>query len=87
MTGSKCIHDLVPDTSLQPPNEAIVTAVRGPSCPEGRAMAHLSGGPKDAFEHATIIYPPNAARLIGQHRLDKTPRLSCTLKGACGSAF
>src|SRR5262249_5126677 len=29
--------------------------------------------PKDAIEHATVIYPPNAARLVGQHRFDGGP--------------
>ena len=29
MTGSKRIHDLVPDASLLPPNEAIVTGSAG----------------------------------------------------------
>ncbi len=29
MTGSKRIHDLVPDASLPPPNEAIVTGGAG----------------------------------------------------------
>ena len=30
MTGSQRIHDLVPDASLPPPNEAIVTGGAGP---------------------------------------------------------
>ena len=30
-----------------------------------RAMAHPKAEPKDAIEHATVIYPPNAARLFG----------------------
>ena len=29
MTGSQCIHDLIPDASLPPPNEAIVTSGAG----------------------------------------------------------
>ena len=29
--------------------------------------------PNDAAEHAAVIYPPDAARLIGQHRLDGGP--------------
>jgi hypothetical protein len=35
------------------------------------AMAHQN--PKDAIEHATVIYTPNAARLVRQHRLDGGP--------------
>jgi len=29
--------------------------------------------PKDAIEDAAVIYPPNAARLVGQHRFDGGP--------------
>src|SRR5260370_29403184 len=29
--------------------------------------------PKDAIEHPTVIFTPNAARLVGQHRLDGGP--------------
>jgi hypothetical protein len=36
-------------------------------------MAHLNAGPKNAIEHATVIYAPNAARLVGQHRFDGGP--------------
>jgi hypothetical protein len=36
-------------------------------------MAHRAQNPKDAIEHATVIYPPNAAQLVGQHRLDRGP--------------
>ena len=29
--------------------------------------------PKDAIEHATVIYTPNPARFVRQHRLDRNP--------------
>jgi hypothetical protein len=74
MIGSKRIHDLVPDASPPPPNEAIVTGGAGTIGPgqvtPWRARAE---DPKSAIEHTTIIYPANAARLIRQHRLDRGP--------------
>ena len=39
----------------------------------GRATAHPNVEPEDAIEHATIIYTPNAARLVRQHRFDGGP--------------
>ncbi|GLR56901.1 hypothetical protein GCM10007919_16250 [Rhizobium indigoferae] len=33
----------------------------------------LIDGEPYAIEHAAVIYPPNAARLVGQHRLDGGP--------------
>jgi alkylated DNA nucleotide flippase Atl1 len=32
-------------------------------------MAHLTQNPNDGIEHAAVIYPPNAARIVRQHRL------------------
>src|ERR1700738_2057100 len=74
MTSGQRVHDLVPDASLPPPNEAIVT---GGARTIGRWQISpwrtRAQNPKDAIEHATVIYPPNAARLVGQHRLDRGP--------------
>lgn len=54
MTGSKRIHDLVPDASLPPPNEAIVTGgvrtIGRWQVPPWRTRAQ---NPKDAIEQAT----------------------------------
>jgi hypothetical protein len=69
MTDRKRNHDLVPDASPSPPNEAIVTGSAGTI---GRWQVALwrttAQNPKDAIEHATVIYTPNAARLVGQYR-------------------
>ena len=47
LTGSQRFHDLVPDASLPPPNEAIVTGgAGGHRSLAGRTMAHQSGEPK-----------------------------------------
>jgi hypothetical protein len=36
-------------------------------------MAHLNEGPKRSIEHATVIYTPNPARFVRQHRFDGFP--------------
>ena len=63
-----------PDAGLPPPNEAIATGGAGTI---GRwqdaPWRTRAQNPKDAIEHATAIYPPNAARLVRQHRLDRGP--------------
>ena len=46
MTGSKRIHDLVPDASLPPPNEAIVTSGAGPLVAGQSRQVHQSAEPK-----------------------------------------
>src|SRR6267154_6338661 len=74
VTGSRRIHDLVPDASAPPPNDAIVTG--GAGTIGFRQVAPWRTGaqnPKDAIEHATVIYPPNTTRLVRQHRLDRGP--------------
>jgi len=74
MTGCQRIHDLVPDASLPPPNEAIVTSGAWTiGCWQIAPWRTRAQNPKDAIEHATVIYPPNAARLVRQHRLDRGP--------------
>src|SRR5271169_118555 len=74
MTGSQRIHDPVPDASPPPPNEAIVTGGTGTvAFREVAPWRTRAQNPKDAIEHATVIYPPNAARPIGQHRFDGDP--------------
>ncbi len=59
---------------MREPNEAIVTSGAGTigrwQVAPWRTRAE---DPKDAIEHATVIYPPNAARLVRQHRLDRGP--------------
>src|SRR5450631_11326 len=66
MTGSRRIHDPVPDASPPPPDEAIVTGGAGTvGFREVAPWRTRAQNPKDAIEHATVIYPPNAARLVG----------------------
>ena len=67
MTGRQRFHDPVPDASLPPAHEAIVasgagTIVLRQVAPRGTRTQD----PKDAIEHATVIYAPNAARLVRQ---------------------
>ena len=38
-----------------------------------RATAHRNAGPRDAVEHATVIYTSNTTRLVRQHRFDVGP--------------
>ena len=65
MTSSQRIHDLVPDSGPPPANEAIRTSSAGTKdrwqVTPGRTRTE---DPKDAIEHATIIYTPNATRLV-----------------------
>jgi hypothetical protein len=66
ITGSQRIHGPVPDASPPPPNEAIVTGRAGTiGFREVAPWRTRAQNPKDAIEHATVIYPPNAARLVG----------------------
>ena len=37
------------------------------------ALSRTNAGPKNAIEHPTVIYTPNATRLVGQHRFDLGP--------------
>src|SRR5664279_495126 len=65
MTGSKRIHDPVPDASPPPPNEAIVTGGAGTvGFREVAPWRTRAQNPEDAIEHATVIYTPNTARLV-----------------------
>jgi hypothetical protein len=74
MTGSQRIHDQVPGASPPPPNEAIVTGGTGSvAFREVAPWRTRAQNPKDAIEHATVIYPTNAAWLVGQHRFDGDP--------------
>jgi hypothetical protein len=74
MVGGQRFHDLVPDTSPPPTNEAIVTSGAGTICLWQIAPWRTrTQNPKDAIEHATVIYTPNTARLVRQHRLDGSP--------------
>src|SRR5205823_15080071 len=63
-TRSKRIHDLVPDTSPPPPNEAIVTGSAGTlDFWQAAPSRTWTDDPKDAIDHTTVIYPPYAAWL------------------------
>jgi hypothetical protein len=68
------IHDLVPDSRPPPANEAIITSGAGTKgrwqVAPGRTRTE---DPKDATEHATIIYTPNATRFVRQHWFDGGP--------------
>src|ERR1700738_2562432 len=74
MTGGQRIHDPVPYASLPPTNEAIITSSAGTigfrQIAPWRARTQ---DPKDAVEHASVIYARNAARLVRQHWLDRGP--------------
>src|SRR5258706_4582589 len=57
-----------------PANETIVTGGSGTiSLRQVAPWRTRAQDPKDAIEHATVIYAPNAARLVRQHRLDGCP--------------
>jgi hypothetical protein len=74
MTSGQRIHDLVPDSRPPPANEATITSGAGTKgrwqVAPGRTRTE---DPKDAIEHATIIYTPNATRFVRQHRFDGGP--------------
>jgi hypothetical protein len=46
---------------------------RDQTLPADRAKVPRSQDPEDAIEDATVVYPRNATRLVGQHRLDGSP--------------
>src|ERR1044072_1251966 len=74
MRGGQRIHNPAPDACPSPTDKAIVAG--GVGAKVHRHIAPRCAGtqdPKDAIEHATIIYAPNAARLVRQHRLDGGP--------------
>ena len=56
-----------PHRNVEP---ARIGPVRGPDARTGSSGLTLTQDPKDAIEHATIIYAPNAARLVREHRSD-----------------
>src|SRR5258706_9778888 len=57
-----------------PANETIVTGGSGTiSLRQVAPWRTRAQDPKDAIEHATVIYTPNAARLVRQHRFDGSP--------------
>ena len=62
MTGSKRIHDLVPDASLSPPNEAIVTGGAG-TISRWQVAPWRTGAqnPKDAIEYASRLHAERRA--------------------------
>ena len=74
MTGGQRVHDPVPDARPSPANEAIVAG--GVWAKVVRQIAPRRArtqDPKDAIEHAPVIYTRNAARLVRQERLDGGP--------------
>ena len=74
MGSRECVYNTAPDTGPPPANKAVVASSVGakplreiaPRCPR-------SQDPEDAIEHTTVVYPRNATRLVGQHRLDGSP--------------
>lgn len=65
MTGGERFHDPVPDASLPPAQSDCSKCFVADSSLAGSAVAHLNKRPKkDAVEHATAIFTPNAARLV-----------------------
>ena len=68
------VHKLIPDPVLAPAIEAVVAGRVGPVAfrrvpPRGPGTEH----PHDAVEHAPVVHTGDAARLIGQQRLDHAP--------------
>src|SRR6266700_3304081 len=74
MVGGQRIHDLVPHSSTAPANEAIVAGgVRAKVLRQITPRRTRTQNPKDAVEHAPVIYTGHAARLVRQERLDGGP--------------
>src|ERR1700730_86416 len=74
MVGGQGIHDLVPHASPAPANEAIVAGgVRAKVLRQITPRRTRTQNPKDAVEHAPVIYTGHAARFARQERLDGGP--------------
>src|ERR1700737_2211536 len=74
VSGGQRFHDLVPDASLSPAHEAIVASRVWPIVLWKVAPWRTrTQDPKDAIEHTTVIYAPNATRLVLQHWRDGGP--------------
>ena len=65
MTGGQRIHDLVPDASLPPVNEAIIASGAGTMGFRQIAPAP-SSRPKDTVQDAPVVNTGNATRLSGR---------------------
>src|ERR1700730_13686422 len=76
MVGGQGIHDLVPHASPAPANEAIVAGgVRAKVLRQLTPRRIRTQNPKDAVEHAPVIYTGQAARAALQDRLDGGPSI------------
>ena len=64
MRGGQRVHDLVPDTSPPPANEAIIAGGIRPELLGGRATCAGAQNPEYAIEDTAVIYTWYAARLI-----------------------
>jgi len=74
MGGRDGVHQPVPYVCLSPPHEAVIaggawTIALGQVAPWCTGPEH----PEDAVQHPPVINPRNAARLVGQQRLDHAP--------------
>ena len=72
------LKDAVPHAGLTPAHEAIV-AGRGWATELGGIALGRAGAeaPENAVEHPSVIHPRHAARLVGQQRLNHSPREDC----------
>src|ERR1039458_1449730 len=74
MRGGESVHYPTPDARPSPANETIVAS--GVRAKIVRQIAPRCSGtqdPKDAVQHAPVIYTRHATRLVWQERLDGCP--------------
>jgi len=74
VTSGKCVYDAAPDTSPPPADETVIAS--GIRAERLRQIAPWRARPQDpenAVKNTTVVYPRNAARLVGQHWVDGSP--------------
>lgn len=70
MGGGQSIYDAGPYTGPPPADEAVVASgVRTKPLRQIAPRCTGSQDPEDAIKDTTVVYPRNATRLVGQHRL------------------
>src|SRR5262249_7808998 len=72
--SGKCVYEAAPDTSPPPADEPVVAS--GVWAKRRRQITPRCSGsqdPEDAVEDTSVVYPRNATRFVGQHRLDGNP--------------
>ena len=74
MTGGQRVDHMVPDAGPPPAHEAVVTSgARTIGLWQVAPRRTRSQNPKDAVEHATVIYTRDATRFVRQNRFDGGP--------------